>query len=354
MNSRRPPEEPWHEDEGEPVPRPWWKTPRAWWFGLAVIAVLVFIFSQTGTPVQTEAPKPGSSIRVVQPYTSVVTEAKAVPGPPTILHPPEPMPPPPPPPTPPKIPSPNLTGKPETSPRPPMLSYVVPPHPPGQTGAPAAPGNGEPTHTGIKFSTATIPGKKASPAIDDTLILYPGLLLIELDTAIDSSWAGPLLAHLPSPVYSRKGVVLLEAGTQVIGKYESMNQHDGVKRLSASSAYAFSPNGVWVSLAGQPLSDPQGRTGLSGTYDARLMERFGGAILLDLASSGLQIAQAQVSQGGNTYLSFNSSDRLASQILNSTINLPPLFTKNPGSLIAIWLAEPIDFSDSYRVRTAAQ
>jgi type IV secretion system protein VirB10 len=348
MNSQQPrPDDPWLEDEDdEPQLRPWWKNRRIWWLAIVVIALLIFIFSQGHAPSTPEATKNPQPIAVVQPYVPVAAPAKAAPepppSPPTAA--PAPSPPPinliPPKPT-------NLAGAPSGTPG--MLSYAVAPPPPAPSQKPAD--TGEPTHTGIKFAAATLPGAKASPAIDDTYVLYPGLLPIVLDTAIDSNLPGPILGHLPGPIYSRKGVLLLEAETQIIGKYESMKQN-GVNRLEAVSTFAFTPNGIWVPLSGQPVADDLGRTGVHGTLDRRLFERFGGAVLLDLAGTGLQIVQANVAKGGNTYLSFNSSDQLASQILQSTINLPPIMTKNPGSLIALWITEPIDFSDSYRLKAA--
>jgi type IV secretion system protein VirB10 len=88
----------------------------------------------------------------------------------------------------------------------------------------------------------------------------PGLLPCVLDTAIESDLPGPLLCHLPGPVYSPKGVLLMEAGTQVIGRYESMGKNGG-NRLLAVSTYAHTPNGIWVPLAGNPMADDLGRTG---------------------------------------------------------------------------------------------
>jgi type IV secretion system protein VirB10 len=233
--------------------------------------------------------------------------------------------------------------------RPIMLSYATPDHKAGGAADPPK----DAAETGLKFATADIPGLKASPAIDDTYQLMPGLLPCVLDTAIAGDLPGPLLCHLPGPVYSPKGVLLMEAGSQVVGRYESMQQN-GAQRLMAVSTYAHTPNGVWVPLTGQPLADGLGRNGLDGEIDNRYLERFGGAILLDIGQSGLGIVQAAVSKGGNTYISTNSSDNLASQILQATINLPPLFSKHQGETIAIWLTEPIDFSGSYRIRQAGQ
>lgn len=347
MNSRQPRnnQQPWLEEEDEepdPEPRPWWKTPRAWWFGLAVLALLVFIFSQGHAPSNPEAAKNGAPIAVVQPYVPIAPPAKAAPDPPP---PPVPAPaaaPPPPPPInliPPK--PPNLSGAPPGTPG--MLSYAVAPPPPAQK--PAEPT--EPAHTGIKFATSTLPGTKASPAIDDTYVLYPGLLPCVLDTAIDSNLPGPLMCHLPGPVYSRKGVVLMEAMSQVMGRYESLT-HNGSERLQAVNTFAFTPFGIWVPLADEPMADDLGRTGLPGGVNRRYGERFAGAIILDIGQAGLGIVQAAVAKGGNTYLNFNGTEGLASQILQSEINKPPIFTKRPGAMIAIWITHPIIFNDSYK------
>ena len=234
--------------------------------------------------------------------------------------------------------------------RPVSLSYGVP-HmdpPKAATAAPAAP-----ERTGLAFKVASLPGVKASPAIDETLMLLPGLLPCVLDTAIKSDLPGPLLCHLPGPVYSPKGVLLMEAGTQVIGKYEQMAKNSG-NRLIASSAFAHTPNGVWVPLTGEPLADGLGRNGLDGAVDNHYGERFGASIALNFSDAALGIIQSEVSKGGNTYLQLNSGSGvggLAQQILQSTINIPPTFSKNQGELIAIFLDQPIDFSDSYKLRT---
>lgn len=230
--------------------------------------------------------------------------------------------------------------------RPAMLSYAVRVDPPKPAAAPAAP-----SETGLAFKAAQIPGAKASPAIDETLMLAPGLLPLVLDTAIDSNNPGPILAHLPGPVYSRGGALLMEAGTQVIGKYETMG-NNGARRLRATSLYAHTPNGIWVPLSGEPFSDELGRSGLPGAVDQHVLERFGGAVLLNLTDAALGIVQAEVSKGGNTYLSLNGGGvgSLAQSVLQQTINMPPTFYKNQGETIALFIDQPIDFSGSYSIR----
>ncbi len=356
ITNRRPPGNfrPYDDDE-EPPRIPIWKRRGVLMLaagGALLFAIIAVIQSGLRDDQEALKPKPGDYIGVVAPYE----KAEAAPMPPPRM-PPKPLPdladkpPTPPNPSPAKDPPPAGPGPAaEKTPidRPVMVTYAVPDAKPPPAPAAKQQEKAEPQHTGIKFDPTSIPGMKASPALDMSRMLMPGLLPCVLDTAIDSNLPGPLLCHLPGPVYSEKGALLMEASTKVIGSYESFTQN-GVERLKADTAFAWTPHGVMVPLTGQPLADGLGRTGLSGELDKRYLERFGGAILLDIAKSGLSIIQSEVASGGNTYVSMNSSNSLASEILHSTINLPPIFKKNQGSMIAIWLKQPVSFADSYRL-----
>jgi type IV secretion system protein VirB10 len=348
IGPKRTDREPWTEEEEEPLPPPWYRHRRLIFLALGLAALLVFVFTRGANQAPQETTQAGA-IGVSAPYTPVTPDPKPpvdTPPAPPITFPPNPMQQRPPgtqgAPTPPGTP-----GTPARTPG--LVSYKVEPSsPPKNPTEPA-----EPAHTGIKFAATTLPGAKASPQIDDTYVLYPGLLLCVLDTAIDSNLPGPLMCHLPGTAYSRKGVPLMEAGTQVMGKYESL-KHGGTERLEATNTVAFTPNGIWVPLSDSPMADDLGRTGLSGTVDRQYLERFAGAVLIDLGHAALNIAQSAVAKGGNTYLSFNSTEGLASRILESEVNRPPIFTKNAGAMIAIWITHPIIFNDSYRVTGAGR
>ena len=343
------------ELDGEVEPRPFWQRRNVQMIGLAAVLALAFLFTRGPVPQKAQADKGADQfIGVVVPYQP----ARADPAPPPLPgRVADASPSSPPPPTPPAAPDlraqlplpPGVQGKPV---RPAMLSYVVP----HTDGPKPAPPPAEPARTGLEFRTATVPGMKASPAIDDTYQLMPGLLPCVLDTAIESDLPGPLLCHLPGPVYSPKGVLLMEAETQVIGKYQTMSRHGG-NRLMAISTYAHTPNGIWVPLTGESLSDDLGRTGLDGAVDQHYLQRFGGAILLTLTEGAMGILQAAVAKGGNTYLNLNTGSGVggvAQQILQSQIDIPPTFSKHQGETIALFLDQPIDFSDSYRIRQVRQ
>jgi type IV secretion system protein VirB10 len=337
--------------------------------GCGVALVIAFAFLRPKPQPKEEADNrlSQSFIGEVVPYTPI--RAQAAPAP--LQAPPSPaqptpvaaaiqLPPPPPPPRPPEPPVMRLPvstppssapAKPAKPERPAMISYAVPAHTESRQAMPD--GNRDPAQTRIDFKTSVLPGAKASAAVDETYQLEPGLLPCVLDTAINSDLPGPLMCHLPGPVYSRKGVLLMEAGTQVIGRYESIARN-GQNRLQAVSTYAHTPNGIWVPLA-EPLADDLGRSGLDATIDHRYMERFGAATLLTLTESGLSVLQAALSKGGNTYLSLQSGSggvgSLAQDILRQQSTIAPIGYRPQGSTMAIWITAPIDFSDSYRVRT---
>jgi type IV secretory pathway VirB10-like protein len=321
----------WDEgDVGQPTP--WYRRRNVLLAGVAGVALCAFLFTRgMGEHAAATDNAKASPISVVVPYQPPPAPPQApkiktmIPAAANIPHFPAPVR--------------HAAGLPIS------VTYVVKQDPP----KPAAPRAAADPQTKLAFAAGTIPGTKASPAYDETYMLDPGLLPCVLDVAIDSSLPGPLMCHLPGPVYSSKGVLLMPAGTQIIGQYRTM-QNNGADRLMAVSTFAHTPDGVWVPLTGEPLADGLGRSGLDGNIDNHILQRFGGAVLLDLAQSSLGIVQAKVAKGGNTYISTNSSDNLASQILQATINIPPTFSRPQGGLIALWITQPIDFSGSYRVR----
>ncbi|MGH7096644.1 MAG: TrbI/VirB10 family protein [Stellaceae bacterium] len=323
-------------DENEPgQPTPWYRRRNVLIAVVAAVIVCAFLFTR-GLGNHAAAPNgaKASPIGVVVPYQpppapppppAIKTVARSIPVP----HFPTPAPV-------------------RLADRPIMMSYAVkqdPPKPPAA--APADP------QTKLAFAASAIPGSKASPAYDETYMLDPGLLSCVLDVAIESSLPGPLMCHLPGPVYSSKGVLLMPAGTQIMGQYRTM-QNNGADRLMAVSTFAHTPDGVWVPLTGEPLADGLGRSGLAGNIDNHYMQRFGGAVMLDLAQSGLGIVQSSMATRGSAFISTSANGNLASQILQATINMPPTFSRPQGGLIALWITHPIDFSDSYRIRPVAQ
>jgi type IV secretion system protein VirB10 len=220
----------------------------------------------------------------------------------------------------------------------------------GANGAAPQPEGDAGTH--VMFKPTPITGAQVGPAIDKTLVLMPGVIRCILDVAVDSQMPGPLMCHLPDPVISDGNVVLMEAGSKIMGSYNS-EVKQGQNRIMAVSATGFTPNGVPVPFGG-PFADSLGRTGLPGEVDNHYLQRFGGAVLLTFLEGGLGIIQSSVSKGGNSYLSLNSGggggvSSLAEEVLRASINIPPTITKNEGDEIYLWILQPIDFSPAYKL-----
>jgi type IV secretion system protein VirB10 len=235
-----------------------------------------------------------------------------------------------------------------------MLSYAT--AEPGQERVPGGGANGGPADqtppaTHVIYKGAEIVGARAGQALDRDLLLMPGIIRCILDTGLNSTLPGPLMCHLDAPVISAGNVVLMEKGTQIIGSY-SADVKQGQYRMMAVTATAYTPNGIPVPLGG-PFADGLGMTGLEAdNVDNHVLQRFGGAVMLSLAEGGLGIAQAAVSKGGNSYVSFSSGGvgSLAQEVLRNSIDIPPTITKNQGDEVSLWVLTPIDFSASYKLR----
>ncbi len=150
----------WEEDE-EPEPLPVWRRRKCLLVGLGIVVLLAFLFTRGKTQHAQQAQKGEEPfIGVVVPYQppkpapapAPIKAAEAAPEAPSA---PPPMPP--------------FRGQLPTANAPPvrpaMLSYVVPhkddPKPEAATPA-------DPPQAGLAFKAASLPGTKASPAIDDT------------------------------------------------------------------------------------------------------------------------------------------------------------------------------------------
>jgi type IV secretion system protein VirB10 len=243
--------------------------------------------------------------------------------------------------------------------RPKMVSYAMAAAPvtagAGPGGDPSAltgaGGNG-PSATAVAFKGAAVPGGKAGIIPDRSFVAMPQIVQCNLDQAIDSTVPGPIMCHLEQDVLSPDNIILMEKGTLIMGEYRAGLQQ-GQDRIMAVAATAYTPFGVVVPLDG-PMADGLGRAGIPGEVDHHNLERFGGAILMSFATSAFTALQS-LAQGGNNNnnLTFNtgSMQNVASDVLRSTLNIPPTLTANQGATISIYIRYPIDFSAVYQIRT---
>jgi type IV secretion system protein VirB10 len=247
--------------------------------------------------------------------------------------------------------------KPTSAPKPyavsiPVTTAADPSHAAGQGNGSTAGANGTSSADGdVVYADTKLKGQRAGLIGDQTLLLPPGLLPCILDNSIDSTFPGPIQCHIPMDIKPH-GVVLLDRGTIIHAMYQS-NVKTGQARLSAPASWIEDrATGCNVNLPDTPISDPLGETGIPGSVDNHYMQRLGAAVLLTFANSAVQLAQAALSQGGNTYLSFSSGggggvESIANTLLQNSINIPPTITVNQGTAIAVFVQKPIDFSRCY-------
>ena len=80
--------------------------------------------------------------------------------------------------------------------------------------------------------------------------------------------------------------------------------------------------------------------------------RFGAAILLSVINGAVQGAVNSQNQSGSVSISPSTSTDVLSEVLRSTVNLPPTVTKAQGDRIQVFVARDVDFRAVYALRVA--
>ncbi|CAN7776461.1 type IV secretion system protein VirB10 [Variovorax sp. LjRoot84] len=177
-----------------------------------------------------------------------------------------------------------------------------------------------------------------------------------LETAIDSTYEGMTTCIGASDIYGADGkVVLLERGTKYVGEQRG-TPRQGQGRVFVVWNEARTPTGVVVQLA-SPGTDELGRNGLPGFVDTHFWDRFGAAILISVIDGTMQAIAAHqqsgtnVGSGGGVVLGPQGSRDIITEVLRSTVSIPPTVIKNQGERIQILVARDVDFRSVYALRT---
>lgn len=121
----------------------------------------------------------------------------------------------------------------------------------------------------------------------DQLVLQGKVIDAVLETALDTTLAGPLRAVVSRDVYAESGYgVLVPKGSRLIGTYNT-DVVRGQGRVFIIWSRLIRPDGVDIQLNSQGV-DRLGRAGMPGFVDDRYFEIFGGAILTSIL--GITIA----------------------------------------------------------------
>lgn len=212
------------------------------------------------------------------------------------------------------------------------------------------------TTTHVAFAPTTMAGGKAGPAMRLTYVMMPQTIPCALDTAMDSTLAGPILCHTTQDVLSPAHITLLPVGTIVVGSYKN-DVRNGQHRLFALTGNAITADGIPVPL-NSPVADGLGRAGIEGDVDNHYVERFGAAVALTAAQAAITLGQAALTSGNQSNTNFNFSgggsggvETLATEILRQQGTIPPTISVPPGAIVSVVIDHPIDFSEALHVET---
>ena len=192
------------------------------------------------------------------------------------------------------------------------------------------------------------PSIAASVLPTQRLLLPKGAFLdCTLETAIDSTLPGLTTCITAFDTFSADGtVVLLERGTKLIGEMRSQVQQ-GTARVFVLWTEARTPKGIVVALA-SPGTDELGRSGLPGIVDRHFADRFGAAILVSMINGAIQSAVNHSQQnGGTVILNPSGAGDVATEVLRSTLNIPPTVRIAQGERIQVLVARDLDFRSVY-------
>jgi type IV secretion system protein VirB10 len=172
-----------------------------------------------------------------------------------------------------------------------------------------------------------------------------------LETAIDSTLPGMTTCIVATDAFSADGsVVLMERGTKLVGETRGQVQQ-GSTRVFVLWTEARTPAGVIVPLA-SPGTDELGRSGLPGEVNRHFLERFGAAILISVIDGAIQ-AKVQSSGNGTVIYNPSTSGDVITEVLKSTVNIPPTVVKPQGDRIQVFVARDLDFRSVYELHPAS-
>jgi type IV secretion system protein VirB10 len=198
---------------------------------------------------------------------------------------------------------------------------------------------------------------KSTPAATATVLPTQRLLLPKgafidctLETAIDSSLPGMTTCIVATDTFSADGsVVLIERGTKLVG--ETRGQvHAGSSRVFVLWTEARTPTGVIVPLD-SPGTDELGRSGLPGEVNRHFFERFGAAILISIIDGTVQAASER--SANTVIVNPSTSGDVVTEVLKSTVAIPPTVTKPQGDRIQVLVARDLDFRSVYELHAVA-
>jgi type IV secretion system protein VirB10 len=215
---------------------------------------------------------------------------------------------------------------------------------------PGSPPAGESALAAILKPSVT-PAARARVLPAQRLLLPKGAFIdCTLETAIDSTLPGMTTCVTATDTFGVDGsTVLIERGSKLVGETRG-EVHQGQARLFVLWTEARTPTGVIVPLA-SPGTDELGRSGLAGELNRHFFERFGAALLISVIDGAVQEAVTQHS--GTVIVNPSGTQDVMTEVLKSTVNIPPTITKAQGDRIQVFVARDLDFRSVYELKADA-
>ena len=179
-----------------------------------------------------------------------------------------------------------------------------------------------------------------------------------LETRIISDIPGYSSCLVTEPVYSFNGrTLLLPKGSKVLGAYAGGPVGH---RMAVVWDRIITPTGIDVDLSSKPSPgiDNLGGAGLPGYYDAHWASRISSALLISMLSDAFKYEAAEhgpktsalAANGVVVQEPFESNtartvQNLADQAVRAAANRPATVTINQGTVIYVYVAQDVDFSD---------
>lgn len=169
-----------------------------------------------------------------------------------------------------------------------------------------------------------------------------------LVTAVDSTLPGMTSCVTAIDTFGADGaVVLLERGTKLIGETRG-EVRQGQARVFVVWTEARTPSGVVVQLD-SPGTDLLGRSGLEGKVNRHFWQRFGAAALVSTIDGAVQSEVQSSSRGGTVVLDPTASEDVLTDILRSTVGIPPTIRVRNGARVQVLVARDVDFRPVYEL-----
>jgi type IV secretory pathway VirB10-like protein len=225
-----------------------------------------------------------------------------------------------------------------------------------RTGAVELEGSGRGT-----LRSETMPATRRAP-LAKFLVPAGTPIAVQLDVALESDVAGPVVAHVVRDVVDPlSGEVLIPGGTKVMGDYTGLVA--GQSRLSVAWRRLLFPDMSSFALDGAPALDEDGRVGVAGRldrHDGGLVRRtlFSGLLAelarrIGLSEQPSANTMVVISTGGTTQPGLPEAILAAADRLNQRdANEAPKVTISANAIVSLYVARDMLFEGPYRALPA--